>query len=336
VQPLLVADVEYSERTREGTLRQPVFKGLRDDKPPADAVRERADLHGQRFSNWDKVLWPQAGTTKGELIEFYVAIAPTMLPHVQDRPITLRRWPNGVEGTTFYEKNSPSHRPDWVETATIYSRSERRRIDYTLLQDTAALAWVANLAAIELHPSLSLARDMEHPTAVVFDLDPGPPAGLAECAEVALLLEGLFSHLGLRSVVKTSGSKGLQVYVPLAPGSATYDATKPFAKRIAELLEGRLPELVVSRMTKSLRTGKVLVDWSQNDRAKTTVGVYSVRARERPTVSTPLAWDELREAHAAGRTDRLVFELGDVLDRVADLGDLFAPMLGAAQELPEL
>lgn len=336
VEPVLVADVEYSERTREGTLRQPVFKGLRDDKPSGTVVRERADLHGQRFSNWDKVLWPATGTTKGDLIEYYVAIAPTLLAHLQDRPITLRRWPDGVEGRTFYEKNSPSHRPEWVETATIYSRSERRRINYTLLQDTASLAWVANLAAIELHPSLSLARDMEHPTAVVFDLDPGEPAGLAECARVALLLNGLFEHLGMRSVVKTSGSKGLQVYVPLRAGAATYDETKPFARRIAELLEQRLPELVVSRMTKSLRAGKVLVDWSQNDRAKTTVGVYSVRARERPTVSTPLAWDELRDAHEAGRADQLVFEPHDVLARVADHGDLFAPMLGAAQELPEL
>lgn len=336
VEPLLVADVEYSERTREGLLRQPVFKGLRDDKPPQEVVRERADLRGQRLSNWDKVLFPQSGFTKGELIEFYVAIAPTLLPHLQDRPITLRRWPNGVDGRTFYEKNSPSHRPEWVQTASIFSSSERRRIDYTLVQDAATLAWVANLAAIELHPSLSLARDMEHPTAVVFDLDPGEGAGLPQCAEVALLLEGLFGQLGLRSVVKTSGSKGLQVYLPLGEGVATYEQTKPFARRIAELLEQRLPELVVSRMTKALRTGKVLVDWSQNDVHKTTVAVYSVRAKERPTVSTPLTWEELREAHADGATERLAFEPPEVLRRVAEQGDLFAPMLGSAQRLPAL
>jgi bifunctional non-homologous end joining protein LigD len=336
LEPQLVADVEYSERTREGTLRQPVFKGLRDDKPSEDVVRERADLRGQRFSNWDKVLFPATGFTKGDLITYYVTIAPTLLPHLRDRPITLRRWPDGVGGRTFYEKNCPSHRPDWVETVSIYSTDEHRRVEYCLIQDTATLAWVANLAAIELHPSLSLAHDMEHPTSVVFDLDPGPPAGLEECAEVALLLEGLFEHLGLRSVVKTSGSKGLQVYVPLGERVATYDQTKPFARRIAELLEQRLPDLVVSRMTKQLRRGKVLVDWSQNDRHKTTVGVYSVRARERPTVSTPLSWDELRDAHAAGETDRLAFEASDVLARVAELGDLFAPMLGAGQELPEL
>ncbi|MBB4665246.1 DNA ligase D [Conexibacter arvalis] len=336
VEPLLVADVEYSERTREGILRQPVFKGLRDDKPPQEVVRERADLRGLRFSNWDKVLFPQSGFTKGDLVEYSVAIAPTLLPHLRDRPVTLRRWPDGVEGRTFYEKNSPSHRPDWVETASIYSSDERRRIDYTLVQETATLAWLANLAAIELHPSLSLARDMAHPTAVVFDLDPGPPAGLEECAEVALLLHGLFEQLGLRSVVKTSGGKGMQVYVPLGERAATYERTKPFARRIAQLLEQRLPDLVVSRMTRSLRGGKVLVDWSQNDEKKTTVSVYSVRAREQPHVSTPLAWEELREAHASGTTDRLRFTPGEVLARVAEQGDLFAPMLGTAQALPEL
>jgi bifunctional non-homologous end joining protein LigD len=336
VQPQLVAEVEFSERTSEGLLRQPVFKGLRDDKPPEQVVRERADLRGLRFSNWDKVLFPAAGFTKGDLVEYAVAIAPTLLPHLRDRPVTLRRWPDGVEGRTFYEKNAPSHRPDWVETASIFSSSERRRIDYVLVQETATLAWLANLAAIELHPSLSLARDMAHPTAVVFDLDPGPPAGLDECAEVALLLHGLFAQLGLRSAVKTSGGKGMQVYVPIGEGSASYERTKPFARRIAQLLEQRLPDLVVSRMTKTLRAGKVLVDWSQNDQHKTTVAAYSVRARELPHVSAPLSWEELREAHAAGAAQRLRFTPPEVLARVAEQGDLFAPMLGSAQSLPDL
>ena len=336
VEPVLVAEVEYTERTREGVLRQPVFKGLRDDKPPEQVVRERADLRGQRITNWDKVLYPATGFTKGDLIDYYVAIAPTLLPHIQERPVTLRRWPNGVEGRTFYEKNSPEHRPDWVQTASIYSRSDNRRIAYTLVQDAATLAWTANLAAIELHPSLSLARDMAHPTAVVFDLDPGPGTGLQECAEIALLLEGLFAQLGLRTAVKTSGSKGLQVYLPLGEGEATYEQTKPFARRIAELLERRLPDLVVSRMTKSLRAGKVLVDWSQNDEHKTTVCVYSVRAKERPQVSTPLSWEELRAAHADGAAAELVFSPRDALRRVAEQGDLFAPMLGSAQQLPRL
>lgn len=336
VEPELVAEVEYSERTREGLLRQPVFKRLRDDRPADEVVRERVDLRGQRFTNRDKVLFPATGFTKGDLIDYYVAVAPTMLPHVQDRPITLRRWPDGVEGRSFFEKNCPSHRPDWIETVSVYSRGERKRISFCLLQDAAALAWTANLASIELHPSLSLGHDLAHPTAVVFDLDPGEPAGLAECAHVALVLEGLFSQLGLRTVVKTSGSKGLQVYLPLGEREATYERTKPFARRVAELLERRLPELVVSRMTRRLRRGRVLVDWSQNDEHKTTVAVYSVRARERPTVSTPLHWEELREAHREGTVERLAFEPPDVLARVDEHGDLFAAMLGAGQRLPDL
>ncbi len=371
VEPRLVAEVELTEFTHEGSARQAVFKGLRDDKDPAEVVFEpggaapaepaapagtpealfddvrrlggrdtpiEASLGGRvlRLTNWDKVLFPEAGFTKGDLIDYYVRIAPTLLPHLRDRPLTLRRWPNGVDARTFYEKQSPAHRPEWVETASIYSSSERRRIDYMLAQEPASLAWIGNQAAIELHPSLSRAHDLTHPTAVVFDLDPGPPAGLAECAEVALVLHGLFERLGLVSVVKTSGGKGLQVYVPLGDGVATYRRTKPFAHQVALLLEQRLPELVVSRMTKRLRNGKVLVDWSQNDEHKTTVAAYSVRARARPTVSTPLSWEELRDAHAAGDEERLAFEPAAVLARVAEHGDLLAPLLSVRQELPRL
>jgi bifunctional non-homologous end joining protein LigD len=267
-----------------------------------------------------------------------VRIAPTLLPYLRDRPLTLRRWPDGVEGQAFYEKHCPEHRPEWVATASVYSSSERRRIDYCLVQEAATLAWLGNLAAIELHPSLALARGREHPTAVVFDLDPGLPAGLSECAEVALVLHGLFERLGLQSVVKTSGRKGLQVYVPLGEGGPSYARTKPFAQRIATLLEQRLPELVVARMARRLRPGRVLVDWSQNDAHKTTVAVYSVRGQtgERPTVSTPLAWEELRDAHEAGEAGTLTFEPDDVLARVAERGDLFAPLLGVRQQLPQL
>lgn len=374
VRPELVAEVELTELTRDGLVRQGVFKGLRDDKRPGEVVFEpggaapgrpdpdapagtpealfsgvrrlggrdaaiEAELDGRtlRLTNWDKVLFPETGFTKGDLISYYVRIAPTLLPHLRDRPLTLRRWPDGVGGATFYEKQSPAHRPDWVETVAIWSGSEGRRIDYMLAQEPAALAWVGNQAAIELHPSLSRAGDLSHPTAVVFDLDPGPPAGLAECAEVALVLHGLFERLGLVSVVKTSGGKGLQVYLPLGEGVATYRRTKPFAHRVAQLLEQRMPELVVSRMAKRLRAGKVLVDWSQNDEHKTTVAAYSVRARERPAVSTPLAWDELRDAHAAGEeADRLTFEPAAVLHRVAERGDLLAPLLSLRQELPAL
>lgn len=372
VDPQLVAEVELTDFTSDGLVRQGVFKGLRDDKPADEVVREpggvaapaeppgepgtpealfararrtggrdpaiEAQLDGRtlRLTNWDKVLFPETGFTKGDLIDYYTRIAPTLLPHLRDRPLTLRRWPNGVDAPTFYEKQSPAHRPDWVETVSIYSSSEGRRIDYMLAQEPAALAWIGNQAAIELHPSLSRAGDLDRPTAVVFDLDPGPPAALADCAGVALVLHGLFERLGLVSVVKTSGGKGLQVYVPLGDGGPTYRRTKPFAHQIALLLEQRLPELVVSRMTKRLRAGKVLVDWSQNDEHKTTVAAYSVRAQSRPTVSTPLAWDELEAAHAAGEEDRLVFEPAAVLARVAEQGDLFAPLSSVRQELPAL
>jgi bifunctional non-homologous end joining protein LigD len=335
VEPQLVADVEFSDWTREGRVRQAVFKGLRDERAPEEAIAETVG-RPLRISNWDKVLFPATGFTKGDLIAYYARIAPTMLAHVRDRPLTLRRWPDGVEGESFYEKHCPAHRPEWVETVSVYSERERRRIDYCVATEPATLAWTANLAAIELHPALSLARDLACPTAVVFDLDPGPPAGLAECAEVALVLHGLFERLGLRSAVKTSGGKGLQVYLPLGEGGPAYERTKPFARRVALLLEQQLPDLVVARMTKRLRDGKVLVDWSQNDERKTTVAVYSVRAGERPTVSTPLSWDELRAAHAAGAAGELVFGPDEVLARVAEQGDLFASMLGGGQRLPEL
>ncbi len=324
VEPQLVAEVEFSEWTREGLVRQAAFKRLRDD------------ARQLRFTNRDKPLFPATGFTKGDLIAYAEQIAPVLLPHLRDRPLTLRRWPDGVKGKSFYEKHCPQHRPDWVETVSVYSTSERRRIDYCLVQEPATLAWLANLAAIELHPSLARAPDLAHPTAVVFDLDPGPPAGLPECAEVALVLAELFERLGLQSVVKTSGGKGLQLYVPLNEQRATFEQTKHFARRIAGLLEARLPELVVSQMAKRLRAGKVLIDWSQNDEHKTTVAVYSVRAGERPTVSTPLAWEELRAAHAAGEAAQLVFDPAAVLARVAEQGDLFAPLLGVRQQLPQL
>jgi bifunctional non-homologous end joining protein LigD len=350
VAPQLVAEVELTDVTRDGLVRQGAFKGLRDDKPAADVVFEpsgaaappadplAAALAGRelRVTNREKLLFPSTGFTKGDLIDYYVRIAPTLLPHLRDRPLTLRRWPNGVAGESFYEKQSPAHRPEWVETVSVWSGGERRRIDYCLAQDAATLAWLGNQAAIELHPALHRAHDPEHPTAVVFDLDPGPPAGLPACAEVALVLHGLFERLGLVSVVKTSGGKGLQVYLPLGGGVATYARTKPFAHRVATLLEQQLPELVVSRMTKRLRAGKVLVDWSQNDPHKTTVAAYSVRARERPLVSTPLTWEELRVAHAAGDADRLAFDPAAVLARVAESGDPFAPLLSVRQELPAL
>jgi bifunctional non-homologous end joining protein LigD len=288
-------------------------------------------LDGRRLklSNWDKVMFPGTGFTKGDLIAYYARVASAVLPHLRDRPLTLKRYPNGVEAQHFYEKNSPSHRPEWVQTATING------VNYTLCQDRATLVWLANLADVELHTSLARAAAPERPTMLVFDLDPGAPAGIVECCEVALVVRGLFEQLGLQTVAKTSGSKGMQVYTPLNT-PLTYEQTKPFAKRVAEVLEQRLPELVVSRMTKQLRSGKVLVDWSQNDEHKTTVTVYSVRARERPTVSTPVTWEEIERCLAARDEGLLTFDTEQVLARVRDHGDLFAPLESVKQELPRL
>jgi bifunctional non-homologous end joining protein LigD len=351
VDPRLVAEIEFREWTGEGVMRAPSFKGLRDDKPPAAVVREGVDANSPdalfddvqrlpdgslavhvdgralKLSNWDKVLYPETGFTKGDLIAYYARVAPAVIPHLHDRPLTLKRYPNGVDAPYFYEKQSPAHRPEWVQTVRVGG------VDYTLCQDRATLVWLANLADIELHTSLSCAVDADRPTMLVFDLDPGPPAGIIECCEVALVLRGMFAALGLESVVKTSGSKGMQMYVPLN-SEVSYAQTKPFARQVAELLEQRLAQLVVSRMTKRLRAGKVLVDWSQNDEHKTTVSVYSVRARERPTVSTPVSWEEVRACRDAQDPGRLSFETGEVLGRLARDGDRFAMLLSTRQELP--
>ena len=275
-------------------------------------------------------MYPEVGFTKGQVIDYYTRIAPVLLPHLRDRPLTLKRYPNGVEGGHFYEKQCPSHRPDWVRSEPVELSS--KTIQFCVCDDLPTLVWLANLADLELHPSLSKVPEVERPTLMAFDLDPGPPAGIAQCCEVALILRDALGHIGLESFAKTSGSKGLQVYVPLNADGVTYDQTKPFSKAVAETLERAEPKLVVSRQAKQLRPGKVLVDWSQNDEHKTTVGVYSLRARERPTVSTPLMWDEVE----AGDPDALVFEAGDVLRRVEEHGDLFAGVEELEQELPEL
>jgi bifunctional non-homologous end joining protein LigD len=312
---------------RRGAAPEQLFEDV--TRRPDGALAVTVDGRALKLTNWDKVLYPETGFTKGDLIAYYTRIAPTVVAHLKDRPLTLKRYPNGIDSPYFYEKQSPSHRPEWVETVKVQD------VEYTLAQDRATLVWLANLADIELHTSLSLRADPLRPTMLVFDLDPGPPAGLVECSEVALVLRGLFEALGLESVVKTSGSKGMQVYVPLNT-ETTYEQTKPFAKTVAELLEQRLPELVVSRMTKRLRPGRVLVDWSQNDRHKTTVNVYSMRARPTPSVSTPVSWDEVRRCRDAGDAELLGFGPDEVLSRVAADGDLFAPLLSAAQELPRV
>lgn len=287
------------------------------------------------LTNLDKVLYPAAGFTKGQIIDYYVRIAPVLLPHLAGRPLTLKRYPGGVDQEFFFEKNATKHRPDWIQTAPIWSYGNNRNVNYILANDLPTLAWIANLASIELHPSLSLAKKIDSPTMIVFDLDPGPPANMVQCAQVGLWVRDIFEHFGLKSFPKTSGSKGLQVYVPLNTPTI-YDRTKPFAHALARLLEQEHPELVVSDMKKVLRTNKVLVDWSQNDEHKTTVSVYSLRARERPTVSTPVTWEEVERVHRKKDPSLVVFEASQVLQRVEQMGDLFEPVQALKQKLPEL
>ncbi len=295
------------------------------------------DVQGRRLmlSNLEKVLYPTTGFAKRQVVDYYVRVAPFLVPHLAGRPLTMKRYPDGVDGEFFYEKNAPKHRPDWVKTAPVYSRHNRRTLEYILADDLPTLVWLANLASLELHPSLSRATDLTRPTMMVFDLDPGPPANVVQCAQVALWLREMFEQFGLQSFPKTSGSKGLQIYVPLNT-PVTYDGTKGFANAVARLLAEYHPELVVSEMKKEVRGGKVFIDWSQNDEHKTTVSVYSLRARERPTVSTPVTWEELDEAWKKKKVDKLVFEAGQALARCEAMGDLFAPLLTLEQKLPKL
>ncbi len=294
---------------------------------PAPGVQVDVGGRSLTLSNLDKPLWPEAGFTKGQMIDYYARVAPILLPHLAGRPTTLRRFPNGVGATSFFEKNCPSHRPDWMQTVGMGD------VHYCLVDEAAALVWLANLAAIELHPTLARQPDLEQPTTVVFDLDPGAPADVVTCARVALLLRQTLASVGLDAWVKTSGSKGLQLYVPLN-GAVTYRSTKPWSQALAQVLEQNHGDLIVTTQDKARRRGKVLIDWSQNTASKTTVGVYSLRARPRPTVSTPVTWDEVYDAASAGDPGRLVFEAGEVLARIDRHGDLMAPVLEVTQELP--
>jgi bifunctional non-homologous end joining protein LigD len=298
---------------------------------------EVVEIEGKHLSltNLDKVLYPVAGFTKGQVIDYYARIAPVLLPHLKDHPLTLKRYPEGVDKEYFFEKNATKHRPDWVKTVPIWSEGNQRNVNYILANDLPTLVWIANLAAIELHPSLSLAKDILCPRSMVFDLDPGAPANIVQCCLVGIWLRDIFGHFGLQSFPKTSGSKGLQVYLPLN-SPTSYDITKAFAHALARLLENEHRDLVVSDMKKELRVGKVFVDWSQNDDHKTTVSVYSLRAREHPTVSTPVKWEEVEQALKKKDADLLVFEAGQVLDRVQKMGDLFEPVRTLKQKLPKL
>ena len=288
-----------------------------------------------RVSNLGKVLWPEAGFTKGQMIDYYVRIAPVLLPHLRGRPLTMKRYPNGVNGMFFYEKNCPVHRPEWVNTAKVWSEGNKKWMDYCLAQDIPTLVWAANLADIELHTSLSKAAEILRPTYIVFDLDPGAPADIVQCCQVGMWVRDMFAKLGLESFAKTSGSNGLQIYVPLNT-AVTYDDTKSFAHELARMLERQHPELVVSDMKKALRVGKILVDWSQNDDHKTTVCVYSLRAKERPTVSTPVQWSEVEACLKKKDSNLLVFTSDQTLKRVDKFGDLFEPLLTMKQKLPAI
>jgi bifunctional non-homologous end joining protein LigD len=285
-------------------------------------------------SNLEKVLYPKAGFTKGEMIHYYIQIAPVLLPHLKDRPLTMKRYPDGVEGEFFYEKNCPSHRPKWVQTATVWSEGNQRHMQYCLAQDLPTLVWAANLADIELHTSLSRKKEVARPTMMVFDLDPGPPADIVQCCQVGLWLREILDAMKLKSWAKTSGSKGLQVYVPLN-SPVTYDETKALSHALAEYLEREHGDLVLSRMSKALRKGKIFVDWSQNDEHKTTISVYSLRAREQPTASTPVTWDEVQQCLRKKKAKMLTFHCHQTLVRVEKMGDLFAPVETLKQKFPK-
>ena len=298
--------------------------------------KQTLDVGGTKVdvTNLDKIFYPKAGFTKGDVIDYYVRISSVLLPHLKERPITLKRYPDGVEGLYFYEKKCPDHRPEWVKTTKV-AKSEGGDINYCVINDLPSLIWAANLADLELHTFLHKAPSIRRPTALAFDLDPGPPADIVLCCQVGLWLKALFDALKMESFAKTSGSKGLQVYVPIN-GPVTYDKTKAFSHAIAELLESQSPEAVVSNMQKSRRAGKVLVDWSQNDDHKTTVNVYSLRAKEYPSVSTPVTWEEVEDVVRTKNATSLQFVSKEVLKRVEKAGDLFAPVLSLKQKLPSL
>ncbi|HEX8753554.1 MAG TPA: non-homologous end-joining DNA ligase [Solirubrobacterales bacterium] len=291
-----------------------------------------------KLTNLDKVLYPKAGFTKGEMVDYYAKVAPAIVPHLSGRAVTLRRFPEGVEDldAAFFEKRCPKHRPKWVKTARVQAGPHAGKIDFCVCDSLPTLIWMAQLAAIELHPSLSASRAPKRPTVVAFDLDPGPPADVADCARVALRLRELLGQLDLECFAKTSGSKGMQLYVPLNTRTS-YEETRPFAQAVAQIVAKQTPDEVLAKMGKRTdRSGKVFIDWYQNNERKTTIAVYSLRARERPTCSTPITWEEVEAAASSGDGSPLVFETTDVLKRLEQHGDLFAPVLELEQQLPNL
>src|ERR1700752_3206893 len=299
-------------------------------------MSEKAELvvEGKKLavSNLNKVLYPKAGFSKGQVIDYCIRIAPVLLPHLRDRPLTMKRYPDGVDGQFFYEKNCPSHRPKWVQTAKVWSEGNQRIMHYCLANDLPTLVWAANLADLELHTSLSRKNKIERPTMMVFDLDPGAPADIVQCCQVGVWLRDLVSGMKLKAFAKTSGSKGLQVYVPLNT-AVTYDQTKDLSRSLAQRLERDHPDRVTSNMSKAVRKGKVFVDWSQNDEHKTTICVYSLRAKEEPTVSTPVTWSEVETCLKKKKAELLKFRSAQTLARGGKQGALSEPVETLKQKL---
>jgi bifunctional non-homologous end joining protein LigD len=298
---------------------------------PATALR--IGRRSLRVSNLGKVLYPATGFTKGQVIEYVARIAPVMIKHLRGHPLSLRRFPDGVDAPGFFEKNCPAHRPEWVRTAPLGGDGESRGMQLCVAREPADLVWLANLAALEIHPYLFTVAAPASPTWMVFDLDPGPGVAPSECARLAVRLRGLLEAVGLRSVAKTSGGKGLHLLVPLNTRGIGFEDSKGFARAVAATLERDDPKRVTASMAKEHRPGRVFIDWSQNDRNKTTGSVYSLRGRERPTVSAPLAWGEV-EAGARKKTWAPAFEAEEVLERVERLGDVASEALTLKQRLP--
>jgi bifunctional non-homologous end joining protein LigD len=292
------------------------------------------ELEGRtlRLTHLDRVMFPATGFTKAQVVDYYVRVAPALLPHVRRRPLTLRRFPTGAGGTSRYQKCCPDHRPEWLPVEYVWLASHKAEKPFCVVDDLPSLVWSANQNNLELHPMLARAPALDEPTAVAFDLDPGPPAGLMEAREVALLLRDVLAGVGLRSWAKTSGGKGMQVFVPLNVPGVTYAATKRFARAVARVLAEQMPDRVVATVTRRERAGKVLVDWGQNDRHKSIVAAWSLRGRPAPTVSMPVTWDEIEAARAP---DDLVFSPEQAVQRLEPGGDAFAPVVSEVQRLPE-
>ena len=330
--PRLVQRVSGRLSAKTLSRQSPSFNRLRASKE-----NSTLDVQGRAVpvSNLDKVFYPAVGFTKAQVIDYYIRISPVLLPHLADRPLTLKRYPDGVAGGFFYEKRCPAHRPPWIETVPVWSDKHDSQINYCVANDLPSIVWAANLGDLELHTFLAKGKNVNQPTMIVFDLDPGPPANIIQCSQVAFWLKERLDEFGLKSFPKTSGSKGLQVYVPLNTPT-TYEVTKPFAHSLAEAVERAHPRETISKMQKSLRTAKVFIDWSQNDSHKTTICVYSLRAKERPSVSTPVEWEEVESVLKKKDPNRLSFLHDEVLRRVEDRGDLFAPVLQLKQKVPKV